>query len=110
VSKDLSCGLLLDYYKFSLTEKQIEILDLYYNDDFSLGEIAEKYDFSRQAALDFIRRGTNKLKKLESELKLHQRFSVVTNVLEKSKRYAKQAGDQDLLNDIDQALRMMEDM
>ena len=107
--KDLSCGILLDFYGFSLTEKQVEILNLYYNDDLSLGEIAETFGFTRQAALDFIRRGTNKLKKLESELKLYERFSIVTDALEKSKPYVEKAGDKVLLEEIDKALKMIEE-
>ncbi len=107
--KDLSCGMLLDFYGFSLTDKQVEILKLYYNDDLSLGEIAETFGFTRQAALDFIRRGTNKLKKLESELKLFERFSIVTDALEKSRTYVEAAGDDALLDEIDKALKMMEE-
>ena len=49
--KTLSLTLLFDYYGDLLTEKQKTYCDLYYNQDFSLAEIAafvdkEEYSFS----------------------------------------------------------------
>lgn len=72
--KNLEISLLLDMYHAMLTEKQLRILELYYNEDFSLAEIAEHEKSSRQAILDNIRRGEKKLVELEARLGLLKKF------------------------------------
>ena len=43
---------LLDVYGELLTERQREILSLYYEEDFSYTEISEELEISREAAMD----------------------------------------------------------
>ena len=40
--KNLELGYLLDFYGDVLTERKKEVLDMYYNEDLSLAEIAEQ--------------------------------------------------------------------
>ena len=53
--------MLLDIYGELLTEKQQDILDLYYNENLSLAEIAEEVKVTRQAVRDSIVKGEKKL-------------------------------------------------
>ncbi len=78
MSKDLSINLLMDFYSELLTEKQREALELYYNDDFSLAEIAQHMDISRQGVRDFIKRGEKQLFDFENCLGLVERFDNIS--------------------------------
>lgn len=63
-------GLLLDFYGQLLTPRQYDILDLHYNKDYSLGEIAEYLGISRQGVYDNLKRGKNTLINYEDNLNL----------------------------------------
>jgi len=67
-------GAVNDFYGALLTEKQRLIFDFYYQDDLSLGEIAEKQDISRQAVYDIIKRSENILEEYENKLQLVNKF------------------------------------
>lgn len=59
---------LLDCYGTLLTERQRDLLDLYYNQDLSLAELAEGQAISRQAVHEAIKRGETALKDFEMRL------------------------------------------
>lgn len=66
--KEYRMALLLDYYGPMLTDKQREDMDLYYNEDLSLAEIAEHSQISRQGVRDSIKRGEAYIEELEGRL------------------------------------------
>ena len=59
--------LLFDYYGGMLTEKQRDCFDMRYNQDLSLGEIAEELRISRQAVYDNLSRTEALLKNMEEK-------------------------------------------
>lgn len=73
IHKTLRMNQLFDFYQALLTDKQQQMLELYYEEDLSLAEIAEHYDISRQAVHDNIKRGENLLEDYEAKLELLSR-------------------------------------
>ena len=72
--KPLEMSLLFDFYGETLTEKQRELFDLYYNEDLSLAEIAEHAGITRQGVRDSIKRAEHVLGEMESKLGLVARY------------------------------------
>ncbi len=59
--------LLFDYYGDLLTERQRTCFDLHYNQDLSLGEIAQELSVSRQAVFDNLSRTEAILRNMEQK-------------------------------------------
>ena len=76
-------ALLFDIYGSLLTEKQRTLLDMFYNEDLSLGEIAEINQTSRQAVFDNIKRSEKTLEHYEGNLGLLARNCNENVLLEK---------------------------
>ena len=64
----LTMALLYDYYGELLTEKQRTCFDLYYNQDYSLSEIASAAGISRQGVHDTLARAEELLEGYERSL------------------------------------------
>lgn len=59
---------LFDLYGPALSERQRDVLQLYYNDDLSLAEIAEDTGITRQGVRDAIKKAEKELADLEERL------------------------------------------
>lgn len=73
--KNLEIGYLLDFYGEILPERRRDIMDLYYNDDLSLSEIAEQMGITRQAVRDSIKKTEQELFFYEEKLGLRRRLT-----------------------------------
>lgn len=73
LNKDLSVAMLLDIYGELLTPSQKECLDYYYNQDFSLSEIADNVGKTRQGVYDSIRRAETILRDVDRKLSFSQK-------------------------------------
>lgn len=83
--------MLVDFYGELLTEKQLEVLNDYVNNDLSISEIAENKGVSRQGIHDSCRRSQQILEEYEEKLGLIEKFENVKN-------------------DISSAIKIIEDM
>ena len=59
---------LIDIYGKVLSERQRDVVDLYYNEDLSLAEISENCGITRQGVCDAIKHAIETLTSLESSL------------------------------------------
>lgn len=73
---------LLDLYKDLLTDKQQEIMDMYYLYDLSLSEIAEDSNTTRAAVYDLIKRTSKILENYESKLHLLEKRNKILEVID----------------------------
>lgn len=75
--------LLLDIYGSLLPKSQQTALDLKYNSDLSISEIAEEMGgISRQSVNDFLKKGKLRLSKLESVFKSAIKYRYITDELD----------------------------
>jgi len=68
--KDFAVTVLLDVYGMMLTDRQRETMELYYEEDLSLGEIAEITSITRQGVMNCLKKSEAHLKSLETKLGL----------------------------------------
>ena len=91
--KNLEIGYLLDFYGDILPERRRDILDLYYNDDLSLSEIAEQMGITRQAVRDSIKKTETELLFYEEKLGLRRKLTEAETRAETALALCRTAGD-----------------
>ena len=72
--KNLNVGYLLDFYGELLPERKRTVMELYYNEDYSLAEIAEVIGISRQGVRDIIKKTETDLFFYEEKLGLAKKL------------------------------------
>lgn len=94
---------LYDFYSELLSEKQKQYLNDYYFNDFSLTEISENFDISKQAVSNNIKRTITELEQYEEKLnliKLNNERLFLLNELRKS------TSDEGILSYVDQLIKL----
>lgn len=82
-------GMLFDFYGELLTEKQQQAMKLYYYQDLSLSEIAERLEISRQAVYDHLHRGEDILRNYEKKMGLLSKYRFLRDEIEELNEYIK---------------------
>ena len=74
-------SLLYDFYGELLTKRQREVMELYNEENLSLGEIAEEFGISRQGVHDALHQAQKALEEYEQKLGLVERFSATRDAI-----------------------------
>ncbi len=80
--KDMGIALMLDFYEELLTEKQSDVMRKYYDEDYSLAELANELGISKQAVQFSLKQAERKLEGFEEKLKLIKRFNISQKLIE----------------------------
>ncbi len=75
--KDMEFAWLFDFYGDMLSEKQRQVVALYYEEDLSLAEIAENQHITRQGVRDSLKRAEAQMLEMEERLQLAGKFREV---------------------------------
>ena len=98
INKNMRISLLLEIYGNLLTTKQKQILTDFYDNNMSLGEIAENTSTSRQAVNDIIKRSQKILENYESKLMLLEKFNKIKSDITSIKKIVVNNGNQTRIN------------
>ena len=105
MEKKVEISMLCQLYGKLLTEKQFEFLNDYYNNDYSLSEIAENNNITRQAVRDIIKKGEKKLFEYEEKLlfmkKTLTQEQKIQSVLEELTKIQKNSSDEKIEHILD---------
>ncbi|THB62192.1 putative DNA-binding protein [Vagococcus silagei] len=110
IDKTNRMNALFEFYSTLLTEKQMNYIELYYADDFSLGEIAEEFEVSRQAVYDNIKRTEKLLENYERKLHLYSNYVVRNELIQEIKQRLNQLDNQELNPEIIQLLDKIQEI
>ncbi len=91
--KKLFISELYDYYGELLTEKQKYAVEMYYNDDLSLSEIAESIGITRQGVRDQLKHAEEFLISCEEKLGFAKKIQKVLVLSEQIAEYSRSLSD-----------------
>lgn len=117
MEKKIRYGSLFVFYGKLLTEKQYDMLNQYYLDDFSLAEIAENSGISRQAVYDAVKKSNKALDDCEKKLGFYNKFERIAvnsnRILQKAEELLSRAengtSEEELKDIVNLALTIIEE-
>ena len=92
IDKKAYYAILFEYYKNLLTDKQIDTFICYYNEDYSLAEIADEFGTSRNAVWDTLKKVVSLLENYEEKLRLYEKDQKLNQYLEDLKKHVDAEG------------------
>ena len=107
IEKTNRMNTLFEFYATLLTDKQMNYIELYYADNYSLAEIAEEFDVSRQAVYDNIKRTEKVLESYEEKLHLYSNYVIRNQLLDAL--LTEYASDQKLVDKLHEIQKIDED-
>lgn len=105
MAKDLNKAEYFDMYGSLLTDKQREIMEMYYFSDLSLGEISEETGITRQAAFNCIKKSEERLTELEKALGLMKKSGEIKKACNELKGFIKENSTEKALEVLDRLQR-----
>ena len=106
--KNLNIGFLLDFYGDLLPERKRSVMDMYYNEDLSLAEIATELGISRQGVRDIIKKSEEELFFYEDKLNLAMRLKTIEMYASELKKISESEQlSQELKNKITELLNVI---
>ncbi|MGN1183573.1 MAG: YlxM family DNA-binding protein [Faecalibacillus sp.] len=105
LEKKQRINLLMDIYEELLTDKQRQYLDLYYNQDLSLSEIALIKNVSKNAVFDNLKKATAHLEQYEEKLRLLDKHKERLEIIDKLENDIKEEH-----KNIDEHLKMLREL
>jgi uncharacterized protein len=102
LDKTTRMNYLFDFYQALLTPKQRSYMEMYYLEDYSLGEISEESNVSRQAVYDNIKRTETMLESYEEKLHLYDKFEKRMRLVQLLEKHVSTFEDEQLHSYINQ--------
>ena len=103
---------LFDFYQELLTNKQRDLLKDYYFENFSLGELSDEHQISRQSIFDTIKKAEQKLLDYEEKLQLFSKYQRQQQSLLKIKDRCQtiQSSDEKVMHSAQEILILVEEL
>lgn len=108
MDKTVHVNVLLDLYDQLLSDRQRQVMDLYYKEDYSLNEISDLLSISKQAVSEHIKRAEAALKNYEMALELARKTKqwnedgkAITRSLEELRQFSADARFQNIIDGIE---------